>query len=252
MSTTKHETPNPILLNWALRELLGALPERRDWFNPDAEKVLRAAVETNLAPAEVASEITALVDGYLTHGVLADQPNHREKLMRLARDVALKMAAIAPAPAVHPWDADNLRVACRDAAEALRKADAPLLANRLVSNVEAVLGNGTVAPPRAKLPADLSKVQHHTYASIANSLIGKHRDDSGTVYVTLADAEAAVRAAAEGIVHFPVKGTAMDPALSSAVTLESAQAAIEHVESHNGPGRAAQARAMLINARSLA
>jgi predicted RNA-binding Zn-ribbon protein involved in translation (DUF1610 family) len=30
------------LLHWALGELLAALPDRRDWFNPDAEKVLRA------------------------------------------------------------------------------------------------------------------------------------------------------------------------------------------------------------------
>lgn len=33
------------LLNWALRELLGALPERRDWLNPEAESILRAVLE---------------------------------------------------------------------------------------------------------------------------------------------------------------------------------------------------------------
>lgn len=37
-------TRNGTMLNWAIRELLGSLPERRDWFNPDAEKVLRAAI----------------------------------------------------------------------------------------------------------------------------------------------------------------------------------------------------------------
>lgn len=31
-------------VKWALRELLGTLPDRRDWLNPDAEKVLRAAI----------------------------------------------------------------------------------------------------------------------------------------------------------------------------------------------------------------
>lgn len=33
------------MLKWALRELLGALPERRDWLNPDAERVLREAAK---------------------------------------------------------------------------------------------------------------------------------------------------------------------------------------------------------------
>lgn len=56
---------------------------------------------------------------------------------------ALSQQVLAP---VHAWDVANLRVACRDAADALRKADSPLLANRLISNVEAVLGNGAVGP----------------------------------------------------------------------------------------------------------
>jgi hypothetical protein len=43
LEVTQPEPVPPTLLQWALRELLGALPERRDWFNPDAEKVLRAA-----------------------------------------------------------------------------------------------------------------------------------------------------------------------------------------------------------------
>jgi hypothetical protein len=45
-------------------------------------------------------------------------------------------------------------------------------------------------------PDALAAVEHHTYGSIAERMTGKHRDDSGTVYVTLADAEAAVRAVA--------------------------------------------------------
>lgn len=45
----------PSLLQWALRELLGALPERRDWLNPDAEKVLRVAVDNPPVPAPTAA-----------------------------------------------------------------------------------------------------------------------------------------------------------------------------------------------------
>lgn len=38
--------PNAAMLRWALRELLSTLPERRDWFNPDAEEVLRDILKT--------------------------------------------------------------------------------------------------------------------------------------------------------------------------------------------------------------
>jgi hypothetical protein len=41
---------------------------------------------------------------------------------------------------------------------------------------------------------ELAAVERHTYASIAEHMIGTTRDDTGTEYVTLADAEAAVRA----------------------------------------------------------
>jgi len=41
--------PNTAMLVWALKDMLSALPQRRDWFNPDAEKVLRAFVDA--APA---------------------------------------------------------------------------------------------------------------------------------------------------------------------------------------------------------
>jgi len=44
------------LLHWALGELLGALPERRDWLNPDAEKVLRAVRDARPAPANATGE----------------------------------------------------------------------------------------------------------------------------------------------------------------------------------------------------
>jgi len=54
-----------------------------------------------------------------------------------------------------------------------------------------------VRTDRAAPVAELASAPRHTYASIANSLIGKHRDESNTEYVTLADAEAAVRAASK-------------------------------------------------------
>ena len=40
-------------LKWAVRELLSSLPERRDWFNPDAERELRDFVQQSAdKPAE--------------------------------------------------------------------------------------------------------------------------------------------------------------------------------------------------------
>lgn len=42
--------PNAAMLRWALRELLGALPERRDWFNPDAEEILRDVLKELATP----------------------------------------------------------------------------------------------------------------------------------------------------------------------------------------------------------
>lgn len=65
---------------------------------------------------------------------------------------------------------------------------APHEARKLYDLLAAEFG---FAPPVAELAA----APRHTYASIANGLIGKHKDDQHTEYVTLADAEAAVRAA---------------------------------------------------------
>jgi hypothetical protein len=39
------------LTRWAVRELLEALPQKRDWFNPDAERVLREFVESEAGKA---------------------------------------------------------------------------------------------------------------------------------------------------------------------------------------------------------
>lgn len=50
---------------------------------------------------------------------------------------------------VRSTDAANLRLACHEAAEKLREGNWTLLANRLVSNVEAVLVNGAIAPANA-------------------------------------------------------------------------------------------------------
>jgi hypothetical protein len=41
--------PDTAMLLWAMKEVLGALPERRDWLNPDAEKVMRAFVDAKRA-----------------------------------------------------------------------------------------------------------------------------------------------------------------------------------------------------------
>ena len=57
--------PDTAMLIWALKDMLSTLPQRRDWFNPDAEKVLRAFVDAapavpaqglNVEPAEIRPE----------------------------------------------------------------------------------------------------------------------------------------------------------------------------------------------------
>lgn len=34
-------------LTWLVRQLLQELPQKRDWFNPDVEREMRAAVQAN-------------------------------------------------------------------------------------------------------------------------------------------------------------------------------------------------------------
>ena len=145
MTRTRHGT----MLHWALGELLGTLPERRDWFNPDAEKVLRAAFSR-------ASDPTA------THG---------------------------------PLDLTNRKTA-------------------------EIAGRG--------------------YNIVGYVL---RREDGEEVCIS---AESAVRWLPQA--HYWRLMHEQDGSLfggPDAVTRESALAAIEHVESHNGPGRATEARAML-------
>lgn len=50
--------PNDPMLKWAVRELMNSLPDRRDWFNPDAEKVLREALA---APAKPQSDLHSAI-----------------------------------------------------------------------------------------------------------------------------------------------------------------------------------------------
>jgi hypothetical protein len=64
-----------------------------------------------------------------------------------ARAIEREVAKAAPAAPVPEWDASNLRKACEDAARVMRAVEHPLLANRPASNVEAALGNGSVAAP---------------------------------------------------------------------------------------------------------
>jgi hypothetical protein len=76
----------------------------------------------------------------------------------------------------------------------LRETSAPqTLVNRLMAVSQFIKTNSTAPASTAELAA----AQRHTYASIANSMTGKHRDEKHTEYVTLADAEAAVRAASD-------------------------------------------------------
>lgn len=52
--TAANSASDTAMLHWALNELLGALPARRDWLNPDAEKVLReVANATSATPAPI-------------------------------------------------------------------------------------------------------------------------------------------------------------------------------------------------------
>lgn len=63
VACSMNATPKPAptnsvqnMLHWALGELLGALPERRDWLNPDAEKVLRATRASLAIPISATGE----------------------------------------------------------------------------------------------------------------------------------------------------------------------------------------------------
>jgi hypothetical protein len=60
-TSMKANESTPPMLKWALRELLGTLPERRDWFNPDAEKIMREYVNAPATPAAPAA-LQAAID----------------------------------------------------------------------------------------------------------------------------------------------------------------------------------------------
>lgn len=63
--------------------------------------------------------------------------------------------------------------------------------------------NKTTTPPTFEQIATLANVPRHTWASIAESMIGKTRDESGTVYVQLVDAEAYVRGLLDAMTGAP-------------------------------------------------
>lgn len=66
-------------------------------------------------------------------------------------------------------------------------------------------------PQDSAMPvADLATAERHTWASIADRMVGKHRDDSGIEYITLSDAEAAVRAARMGPPVSPIPSEQAD------------------------------------------
>ena len=84
---------------------------------------------------------------------------------------------------------------------------------QFLHGVDATTARELLAAFVAALPvAELTDAQRHTYASIANGMTGQHRDTSGTEYVTLADAEAAVRAtkAAQAAPSVPTDEAAFD------------------------------------------
>jgi len=116
-----------------------------DALHADDELARRAAPVSAPIAGDALRQAIEACDGCMDETQVEPEDAAAWKIVRAA-------LANQPAPTaapVHRWDAANLRKACDDAAEALRKADWPLLANRLVSNVEAVLGNGSVAPTAA-------------------------------------------------------------------------------------------------------
>lgn len=59
--TTPAIKPAGNALTWAVRELLGSLPERRDWLNPEVEAILRAALDEpgTVSVAKMVAEVAA-------------------------------------------------------------------------------------------------------------------------------------------------------------------------------------------------
>lgn len=62
------------------------------------------------------AEVEAIVDSYLVHGVLPDQSKHRDKLLQLAREVAM---ATERRPAPYPLPYNLLRSALGELLDAL-------------------------------------------------------------------------------------------------------------------------------------
>lgn len=82
--------------------------------------------------------------------------------------------------------------------------------NRLTTRLVRALASSQPTEAKAETQepaspvAELANAERHTWASIANGMVGKHRDDSGIEYITLSDAEAAVRAARMGAPVSPI------------------------------------------------
>jgi hypothetical protein len=169
------------MLHWALGELLGALPERRDWFNPDAEKVLRAV---HTGPRVAGADLDLRDLGHL----FADAQQTGRPVLLSASACGVLLGAMTTPPAV--------------------------VATRQLTKDEI-----------AQFDAAMTKRGHPIRTNADGSLAGMncYRWEGW---------EAAM--------------STFTPCVKpDTVTRESALAAIEHVEAHNGPGRAAEARAML-------
>lgn len=114
-STLKHAAALHEALRWAL-EWIDAVPQDvtlpampgfdRDYVNELLSRPIAKPAQTKDEPdcCEL-PDVAAIVDKYLTHGVLGDMPNHRKKLLQLAYEAA----GVAHSARMKPvaWMRDN-------------------------------------------------------------------------------------------------------------------------------------------------
>lgn len=110
--------PNTAMLVWALKDMLSALPERRDWFNPDAEKVLRAFVDAapaapapglNVEPAEIRPEDLRLETWRKNRGGWDTRQDNCCRLTHIPTGITVTVEGDDNARSVHAAKAEAMR-----------------------------------------------------------------------------------------------------------------------------------------------
>jgi hypothetical protein len=111
-------SPNTAMLVWALKDMLSALPERRDWFNPDAEKVLRAFVDAapadpapglNVEPVEIRPEDLRLETWRKNRGGWDTRPDNCCRLTHVPTGITVTVEGDDNARSIHAAKAEAMR-----------------------------------------------------------------------------------------------------------------------------------------------